>query len=203
MLLGVAAQNLNLVLGSLHITVHADQETCQRDLEPVFSGTVFEQNIISMIEFTFPYSRALSTLAHFSYKVPRWVSFCPDGVSFCPEYHTQPLFFIQLSHTYTKHHQPHSQTPLSWPEDQPLPSLVEIDLSNHYTKLLLSLNRWHISQRNARVLISDPQNRVVTIRCSVLCVTSLRHRLIGFVCCAVILLRTTNSRPQPPCPMES
>ena len=28
-----------------------------------------------------------------------WVSFCSDGVLFCPEYHTQPLFFTQQSHT--------------------------------------------------------------------------------------------------------
>ena len=48
-----------------------------------------------------------------------------------------------------------------WQEDPPLPSLVEIDLSNHYTQRLLSPNRWHISQRNSRVLISDPRNRVV------------------------------------------
>ena len=48
-----------------------------------------------------------------------------------------------------------------WQVDPPLPSLVEIDLSNHYTKLLLSPNRWHISQRNFRVFISDPRNRVV------------------------------------------
>ena len=48
-----------------------------------------------------------------------------------------------------------------WQADPPLPSLVEIDLSNHYTRSLLSPNRWHISQRNARVLISDPRNRVV------------------------------------------
>ena len=48
-----------------------------------------------------------------------------------------------------------------WQVDPPLPSLVEIDLSNHYTQRLLSPNRWHISQRNVRGLISDPRNRVV------------------------------------------
>ena len=48
----------------------------------------------AMIDFFFS-----STFAHFSYKLPRWVSFFPDGVSFCPEYHPQPLFFTQPSHT--------------------------------------------------------------------------------------------------------
>ena len=48
----------------------------------------------------------------------QWVSFCPDGVSFCPEYHPKPLFFSQPSHTpfgdcaYTKHPQAHPKTPL-------------------------------------------------------------------------------------------
>ena len=40
-----------------------------------------------------------------------------------------------------------------WHEDPPLPSLAEIDLSNHYTQRLPSPNRWQISQCNARVLI--------------------------------------------------
>ena len=49
-----------------------------------------------------------------------------------------------------------------WQADPPLPSLVEIELSNHYTQRLPTSNRWHISQRNdARVLMPDPRNRVV------------------------------------------
>ena len=31
--------------------------------------------------------------------LPRQVSFCPDGVSFCPQHHSQPMFFTQQSHT--------------------------------------------------------------------------------------------------------
>ena len=38
-----------------------------------------------------PNSKAL--LPFFLYKLPRWVSFCPDEVSICQEYHLQPLFF--------------------------------------------------------------------------------------------------------------
>ena len=43
----------------------------------------------------------VSNLEHFCplFKLPKWVSFCPDGLSFCPEYHPQFLFFTQLSHT--------------------------------------------------------------------------------------------------------
>ena len=41
----------------------------------------------------------LEHFCHISYKSPRWVSFCADGISFCPEHHLQPLFFTQLSHT--------------------------------------------------------------------------------------------------------
>ena len=48
-----------------------------------------------------------------------------------------------------------------WQAAPELPSLIEIDLSNHYTQHLPSPDLWHISQRNARVLISDPRDRVV------------------------------------------
>ena len=48
-----------------------------------------------------------------------------------------------------------------WQAAPPLPSLIEIDLSNHYTQHLPSPDLWRISQRNARVLISDPRDRVV------------------------------------------
>ena len=49
------------------------------------------------------------------YKLPRWVSICPYGVSFCPQYHPQPLFFTQSLWgicTYTKHPKAHPKTPL-------------------------------------------------------------------------------------------
>ena len=48
-----------------------------------------------------------------------------------------------------------------WQAAPPLPSLIEIDLSNHYPQHLPSPDLWRISQRNARVLISDPRDRVV------------------------------------------
>ena len=64
-----------------------------------------------------------STFAHFSYKLPRWVLFCPDGVSFCREYHHQPLFFTQQSQTTSGDMYIHKDTPnptpkhpFSWPE---------------------------------------------------------------------------------------
>ena len=49
-----------------------------------------------MLEFFFQFLEP-EHFAHFLYKLPRWVSFCPDGVSLCPEYHHEPLFFTQLS----------------------------------------------------------------------------------------------------------
>ena len=60
----------------------------------------------------------LEIFAHFSYKLPIWVSLCPDEVSFCPEYHHQPLFFIQQHKpllgicTYTKRAKSHPKTTL-------------------------------------------------------------------------------------------
>ena len=74
-----------------------------------------------MIEFFLPIYRAL--FDHFSYEKPRWVSFCPDGVFFCPEYHPQPLFFTPLSHTpfmdmfvHKTPPTPPKKQPFSWPE---------------------------------------------------------------------------------------
>ena len=64
-----------------------------------------------MIEFCFN-SRSL---ALFPYKLPIWVSFCPYGVSFCPEYHPQPLFFTQPSRT--------QKTPTP-PQNTPFPVLI-------------------------------------------------------------------------------
>ena len=58
--------------------------------------------------------KKLPMLEHFcplSYKLPRWVSFCPDYVSFCPDHHPQPLFFTQPSHP-----KPTPKHPFSWPE---------------------------------------------------------------------------------------
>ena len=63
-----------------------------------------------MIGFFFP---ILEHFCHFSYELPRWVSFCP-------EYHRQPLFFTQPSQTLlgtctlanTKYPQSHPKTPL-------------------------------------------------------------------------------------------
>ena len=48
-----------------------------------------------------------------------------------------------------------------WQAAPPLLLLIDIDLSNHYTQHLPSPDRWRISQRDARVLISDPRDRVV------------------------------------------
>ena len=82
-----------------------------------FSDTIRMITLIKiMIEFLFSSFKAL--LPTFSYKLSRWVSFCPDGVSLCPKYHHQPLFFSQLSQNplgicrYLKHPQPHPKTPL-------------------------------------------------------------------------------------------
>ena len=36
-----------------------------------------------------------------------------------------------------------------WQAAPPLPTLIEIDLSNHYTQNLPSPDRWRISERNA------------------------------------------------------
>ena len=64
------------------------------------------------------FSPILAHFAHFSFQSPRWVSFCPDGVSLCPEHHHQPLFFTQQSQTpfgdTNKHKspQPHPKIPL-------------------------------------------------------------------------------------------
>ena len=64
-----------------------------------------------------------STFAHFSYKLPRWVSFCPDGVSFCPEYHHQPLFFTQQSQTPFGDMHEH-KTPPAPPQNTSSPVLI-------------------------------------------------------------------------------
>ena len=49
-----------------------------------------------------------------------------------------------------------------WQVDQPLSSLVEIDISNHYTQNLPSPNRWHISQQNAEYSFRTPTERFFT-----------------------------------------
>ena len=64
----------------------------------------------------------LEHFCHFSYKMPRWVSFCPYGVSFCPEYHPQSLFFTQQSDTPFRDIDAH-KTPPSPPQNTPFPGL--------------------------------------------------------------------------------
>ena len=58
----------------------------------------------------------LEHFCHLSYKLPIWVSFCPDGVSFCPKYHTQPLISphtpVSGICTYTKHPKAYPKIPL-------------------------------------------------------------------------------------------
>ena len=46
-----------------------------------------------------------------------------------------------------------------WQTDLPIPSNVTIDLSNHIPKRLLAPSGWEVRQRNARVLITDPQQQ--------------------------------------------
>ena len=80
--------------------------------------------VMSMIEFLFPNSSNFeSTFAHFSYKFPRWVSFCPDRVSIRPEYHQQPLFFTQPSQTPFGNIYVH-KTPPTPPQNTPFPGLI-------------------------------------------------------------------------------
>ena len=55
--------------------------------------------------------------------MPRWVSFCPDGVSFCPEYHHQPLFFTQQSLNPFGDMYEH-ETPPAPPQNTPFPGLI-------------------------------------------------------------------------------
>ena len=51
-------------------------------------------------------------------KLLSWsVSIYPDGVSLCPEYHLQPLFFTQQSKTpFWDTTNPTPKHPFSWPE---------------------------------------------------------------------------------------
>ena len=67
-------------------------------------------------------SKFCSTFAHFWYKLPRWVSFCPDGVSFWPEYHPQSVFFTQQSHTPLGDMSVHKTNP-GPPQNCPFPGL--------------------------------------------------------------------------------
>ena len=72
-----------------------------------------------------------SFCAHFSYKLPRWVSICPDGVSFCPEYHPQPHFFTQSCHTPFGDMYVH-KTPPSPPQNTPFPGLnLKVGIMNY------------------------------------------------------------------------
>ena len=60
--------------------------------------------------------------AHFLYKLPGWVSFYPDGVSLCPEYHLQPLLFTQSLQTPFGDMYEH-KTPPAAPQTTPFPGL--------------------------------------------------------------------------------
>ena len=75
------------------------------------------------------------TCAHFLYKLPRWVSFCPNGVSICPEYHHQPLFSTQPSQTQFWNMYLH-KTPPSQPQNTPFPGLnLNCPLFKHFAQL--------------------------------------------------------------------
>ena len=76
-------------------------------------------------------------LEHFCqiwYKLPRWVAFCTGGVSFCPEYHPQPLFSTQPSHTPFGDMFVHKtyKTPPTPPPNTHLPGLnLKVDKLNY------------------------------------------------------------------------
>ena len=75
----------------------------------------------------------MSNLEHFCplFKLPKWVSFCPDGLSFCPEYHPQFLFFTQLSHTPFGDMYIH-KIPPSPPQNTPFPGQnLKVDKMNY------------------------------------------------------------------------
>ena len=80
------------------------------------------RGLYSMIEYFCP---ILEPFAHFSYKLPGWISFCHDGdhhgVSFCPQYHYQPLFFTQPSQNPFGDMYEHKTPP---PQNTPFPGLI-------------------------------------------------------------------------------
>ena len=83
----------------------------------------------------------LEHVCHFLCKLPIWVSFCPDGVSFCPEYHLQPLFFTQPSHTMYLHKTlPRVPTP---PQNTLFPGLYLI-----VGKMNYCLGKWTLTGEN-------------------------------------------------------
>ena len=55
-------------------------------------------------------------------QIAQMVSFCPDGVSFCPEYHHKPLFFTQPSQAPFWDMCVH-KTPPTPPQNTPFPGL--------------------------------------------------------------------------------
>ena len=91
----------------------------------------------------------------------------------------QPLFDGLSQRVILKRRFPISGPPALldlWQDYLPFPSLIKIDLSNHYTQHLPSPDRWHISQRNARALISYFgaalwHQTLPAIRCSVIYAT--------------------------------
>ena len=55
--------------------------------------------------------------------LPTFSTMCPDGVSFCPEYHHQPLFFTQPSQT-PFWDMDQQETHLAPPQNTPFPGLI-------------------------------------------------------------------------------
>ena len=54
-----------------------------------------------MIEF---FSPILEHCCHFSYQLPKWVSFCPDGVTFCPKYNPPiPALYSAVKHPFQRY----------------------------------------------------------------------------------------------------
>ena len=84
-------------LTNLLCVARAAGERRQGDKEPGNEGLKGSESLLdiddlNMIEFDPPIS------GHFSH-IAQMGLICPDGVSFCPDYHPQPLFFTQPSHT--------------------------------------------------------------------------------------------------------
>jgi hypothetical protein len=48
-----------------------------------------------------------------------------------------------------------------WQAHPPLPNLVNLDLSNHYTQVLPCPDGWEASKRNDRILLSNPSGRMI------------------------------------------
>ena len=73
-----------------------------------------------MIEFFCP---ILEHFCPFQYNLPGLVSFCQDGVSFCPEYHHEPLIYTQPSQTPFRDIYEQETLPAP-PQNTPFPGLI-------------------------------------------------------------------------------